>query len=124
MALSKQREGRKANLRDNLLKRRAELEMALMEFGAGESSETTRRSSVTAMSLQEELDEESDPLRVDLRLVETNAKEIESELTTLDETLTRRKEEVSRSSFPAPILPGPHCAVTPRSPLWINKWKI
>jgi hypothetical protein len=94
MALSKQREGRKANLRDNLLKRKAELEMALMEYGEGRHSET-RRSSVTALSIEEELEQENDPLRVDLKLIETNAREIESELLTLDETLSRRKEEVN-----------------------------
>lgn len=99
-----QREGRKANLRDNLLKRKSELQMAMVELGGDEQ---IRRSSVRrvagslgddddAMELVQELglEEESDPLRVDLQLLEHNVKEIEEELVSLETNLSTRKDEV------------------------------
>jgi structural maintenance of chromosome 3 (chondroitin sulfate proteoglycan 6) len=108
VTLATQREGRKANLRDNLLKRKAELEMAMVELG---DNDQTRRSSVPRVSssslggghdddaMELESEEESDPLRVDLQLLEHNVKEIDEELASLEATLSTRKDEVSSFLF-------------------------
>jgi hypothetical protein len=45
------------------------------------------------------LDEESDPLRVDLQLLEQNAKEIDEEMASLEATLSTRRDEVSLLSL-------------------------
>ena len=79
--------------------------MAMVELGGDEQ---IRRSSVRrgagslgddedAMELVQELglEEESDPLRVDLQLLEHNVKEIEEELASLETNLSTRKDEVT-----------------------------
>lgn len=92
--MSTQREGKKTNLRDNLLKRKVELEISIMECG---DTEKLRRSSVNTSGGDMEIEDfdDADPLLVDLQLLENNAREIDSELTTLEETLSQRKDEVA-----------------------------